>query len=58
MKELWTLADIATYSKFCDRTVRSLVSRPDFPRRIGVTRSPRWDAEEVRNWFLAQKEAA
>lgn len=59
MTELWTVENIMAFCKFGRSKVYELVYTPGFPPAIRVNGSrPRWDADEVRAYFEAWKEAA
>ena len=59
MTELWSVEDISRFSKYGRSKTYELVYTPGFPKAIRVNGSrPRWDADEVRAYFEAWKDAA
>ncbi len=59
MTELWTLAEICAWAKVSRSQAYRIVYRPGFPKPIRIDRGrPRWVADEVKQWFDQQREAA
>ena len=56
----WSIEDIARELRYELTQARKIVYLPDFPKAIRVfDRShPRWEAEEVKEWFRSRKAAA
>lgn len=58
-RALWSLEDIAAYSRFSTSQLRDrVVCLPDFPApsRVTPTSHPRWIAGEVWTFFEGKKE--
>ena len=53
--ELWSIEDIAAYSKFSTRTVQAWISAPYFPKPVLVPsqRNPRKNSDKPR-WFAGE----
>lgn len=59
-RTLWSMAEVAEYSRYSATQVRRIVAQPDFPTAIRVYAGahPRWKAGEVMEYFEAKREAA
>lgn len=57
---LWGIKEIAEYASYGETLTRRIAAQPDFPKPIRVFNGghPRWEADEVRDWFRARKDAA
>lgn len=49
--KLWTIKDIAEYTKFHENRVYEFKNDPTFPKPIKLTKQPRWIPEEVKAWI-------
>lgn len=59
MTELWAISDICAWAKLSRKTAYRIIYRPGFPTAIRIDGGhPRWVADEVKDWFDAQREAA
>lgn len=53
--KLWTIKDIAEYTKFHENRVYEFKNDPTFPKHIKLTKQPRWIPEEVKSWIKRRR---